>query len=148
MKSGPSSASLLLIFMGVFHKVTTRKNKLLLISINFTLKTSHSCLKKWYTMFSRQMFLFPPLLDDIFFSKFRMCILGAPLGCRQKNMRSWKLPSRSKDMGVIGNSLRIFFSKKHWGKLWENHGTPRNQILDAPPLTISLLEESQGGANW
>ena len=29
------------------------ENKLLLISINFTPKTSHSCLKKWYTMFSR-----------------------------------------------------------------------------------------------
>ena len=26
---------------------------MLLISINFTPKTSHSCLKKWYTMFSR-----------------------------------------------------------------------------------------------
>ena len=29
------------------------ENKLLLISINFTPKTSHSCLKKWYTRFSR-----------------------------------------------------------------------------------------------
>ena len=29
------------------------ENKLLLISINFTPKNSHSCLKKWYTMFSR-----------------------------------------------------------------------------------------------
>ena len=33
------------------------ENKLMLISINFTLKTSHSCLKKWYTMFSRLTFL-------------------------------------------------------------------------------------------
>ena len=31
------------------------ENKLLLISINFTPKTSHSCLKKWYTMFSRKV---------------------------------------------------------------------------------------------
>ena len=29
------------------------ENKLLLISINFTPKTSHSCLEKWYTRFSR-----------------------------------------------------------------------------------------------
>ena len=29
------------------------ENQLLLISINFTPKTSHSCLKKWYTRFSR-----------------------------------------------------------------------------------------------
>ena len=29
------------------------ENKLLLISINFTPKTSHSCLQKWYTGFSR-----------------------------------------------------------------------------------------------
>ena len=32
------------------------ENKLLLISITFTPKTSHSCLKKWYTMFSRLVF--------------------------------------------------------------------------------------------
>ena len=32
------------------------ENKLLLISINFTPKTSHSCLKKWYTRFSRWFF--------------------------------------------------------------------------------------------
>ena len=31
------------------------ENKLLLISINFTPKTSHSCLKLWYTMFSGQV---------------------------------------------------------------------------------------------
>ena len=30
------------------------ENQLLLISINFTPKTSHSCLKKWYTRFSRK----------------------------------------------------------------------------------------------
>ena len=29
------------------------ENQLLLISINFTPKTSHSCLKQWYTRFSR-----------------------------------------------------------------------------------------------
>ena len=29
------------------------ENQLLLISINFTPKTSHSCLKKWYSRFSR-----------------------------------------------------------------------------------------------
>ena len=29
------------------------ENQLLLISINFTPKTSHSCLKKWYTRLSR-----------------------------------------------------------------------------------------------
>ena len=34
-------------------KIYFLENKLLLISINFTPKTSHSCLKKWYTMFSR-----------------------------------------------------------------------------------------------
>ena len=33
--------------------ISCLENKLLLISINFTPKTSHSCLKKWYTMFSR-----------------------------------------------------------------------------------------------
>ena len=33
------------------------ENKLLLISINFTPKTSHSCLKKWYTRFSRYISL-------------------------------------------------------------------------------------------
>ena len=32
------------------------ENKLLLIPINFTPKTSHSCLKKWHTMFSRYVF--------------------------------------------------------------------------------------------
>ena len=31
------------------------ENKLLLISINFTPKTSHSCLKKWYTMVFREL---------------------------------------------------------------------------------------------
>ena len=37
------------------------ENKLLLISINFTPKTSHSCLKKWYVpRFSRQEFGFSP----------------------------------------------------------------------------------------
>ena len=29
------------------------ENQLLLISINFTPKTNHSCLKQWYTRFSR-----------------------------------------------------------------------------------------------
>ena len=33
------------------------ENKLLLISINFTPKTSHSCLKKWYTRFSRWVWI-------------------------------------------------------------------------------------------
>ena len=33
------------------------ENQLLLISINFTSKTSHSCLKKWCTRFSRKLFL-------------------------------------------------------------------------------------------
>ena len=32
------------------------ENQLLLISSNFTPKTSHSCLKKWYTRFSRYAF--------------------------------------------------------------------------------------------
>ena len=32
------------------------ENQLLLISSNFTPKTSHSCLKKWYTRFSRNEF--------------------------------------------------------------------------------------------
>ncbi len=36
-------------------KIPCLENKLLLISINFTPKTSHGCLKKWYTMFSRCM---------------------------------------------------------------------------------------------
>ena len=36
------------------------ENKLLLISINFTPKTSHSCLKKLYTRFSRISFIPPP----------------------------------------------------------------------------------------
>ena len=31
------------------------ENKLLLISINFTPKTSHSCQKEWYTRFSRYL---------------------------------------------------------------------------------------------
>ena len=35
------------------EKTTCLENKLLLISINFTPKTSHSCPKKRYTMFSR-----------------------------------------------------------------------------------------------
>ena len=34
-------------------KQTFLENKLLLISINFTPETSHSCLKLWYTMLSR-----------------------------------------------------------------------------------------------
>ena len=33
------------------------ENKLLLISINFTPKTSHSCLQFWYAMFSRYIHL-------------------------------------------------------------------------------------------
>ena len=33
------------------------ENHLLLISINFTPKTSHSCQKKWYTRFSREAFV-------------------------------------------------------------------------------------------
>ncbi len=33
------------------------ENKLLLISINFTPKTSHSCQKKWYTLFPRYLFV-------------------------------------------------------------------------------------------
>ena len=36
-------------------KIPCLENKLLLISINFTPKTSHGCLNKWYTMFSRCM---------------------------------------------------------------------------------------------
>ena len=36
-----------------FFFILFLENKLLLISINFTPKTSHSCLEKWYTMFSR-----------------------------------------------------------------------------------------------
>ena len=38
------------------------ENKLLLISINFTPKTSHSCLKKWYEFlcFPGMSFWFPP----------------------------------------------------------------------------------------
>ena len=35
------------------NKQPNLENKLLLISINFTPKTSHSCLKKWHTRFSR-----------------------------------------------------------------------------------------------
>jgi len=34
------------------------ENKLLLISINFATKTTHSCLKKWYTMMFSRQFLF------------------------------------------------------------------------------------------
>ena len=34
-------------------KISFLENKFLLIYINFIPKTSHSCLKKWYTMFSR-----------------------------------------------------------------------------------------------
>ena len=37
---------------GLFHPPG---NKLLWISINFSPKTSHSCLKQWYTRFSRQL---------------------------------------------------------------------------------------------
>ena len=33
-------------------KNVSLENQLLFISINFTPKTSHSCLKKWYTRFS------------------------------------------------------------------------------------------------
>ena len=43
------------------------ENKLLLISINFTPKTSHSCLKKWYTRFSRLLLnrgILPVLIWD------------------------------------------------------------------------------------
>ena len=36
------------------RKQSNLENQLLLISINFTPKTSHSCLKKWYTRFSRK----------------------------------------------------------------------------------------------
>ena len=47
----------LLVFGGVYTSKylinNYLENKLLLISINFTPKTSHSCLKLWYTMFSR-----------------------------------------------------------------------------------------------
>ena len=39
------------------------ENQLLLISINFTPKTSHSCLKNWYTRLSR-WFLFPKYLCE------------------------------------------------------------------------------------
>ena len=42
------------------------ENKLLLISINFTPKTSHSCLKKLYTRFSRNKILIPEFQLDIF----------------------------------------------------------------------------------
>ncbi len=37
--------------------VMSLENQLLLISINFTPKTSHSCLKKWYTRFSRSFLI-------------------------------------------------------------------------------------------
>ena len=45
------------------------ENQLLLISINFTPKTSHSCLKKGYTRFSRYMYILyypniPPPKDN------------------------------------------------------------------------------------
>ena len=50
------------------------ENKLLLISINFTPKTSHSCLKKWYTMFSmyiqfqsKSFLIYQPQLQADFF---------------------------------------------------------------------------------
>ena len=48
------------------------ENKLLLISINFTPKTSHSCLKKWYTMFSRKAFYRAPHFNNpIYISRSR-----------------------------------------------------------------------------
>ena len=39
--------------MHIFPDWKYLENQLLLISINFTPKTSHSCLEKWYTRFSR-----------------------------------------------------------------------------------------------
>ena len=39
------------------HNLIILENQLLLISMNFTPKTSHSCLKKWYTRFSRMFLL-------------------------------------------------------------------------------------------
>ncbi len=44
----------------VAKKTTFLENQLLLISINFTPKTSHSCLKKWYTRFFRFGNFIPP----------------------------------------------------------------------------------------
>ena len=40
---------------GTYPEWTYLENQLLLISINFTPKTSHSCQKKWYTRFSRYL---------------------------------------------------------------------------------------------
>ncbi len=42
------------------------ENQLLLISINFTPKTSHSCLKKWYTRFSRLFLVCHSHLSSVF----------------------------------------------------------------------------------
>ena len=39
----------------IFGKHPYLENQLLLISINFTPKTSHSCLKKWYSRLSRML---------------------------------------------------------------------------------------------
>ena len=49
-----NSSNMLEILQLVFSYL---ENKLLLISINFTPKTSHSCLKKWYTIFSRYVLI-------------------------------------------------------------------------------------------
>ena len=90
------------------------ENKLLLISINFTPKTSHSCLRKWYTMLSRQ-----PLFGGTFLSfrvsqggKFRgfpsRLVINQSRFTSPESLCSWTLRCLSKICKSLGVPIGIY----------------------------------------
>ena len=72
-------------------KTTTWKTQLLLISINFTPKTSHSCLTKWYTRFSRH-------IPKCFFQGISLVLRVWQAPSRVWQSNCWSFPSPSEWM--------------------------------------------------
>jgi len=86
------------------------ENKLLLISITFTPKTSHSCLKRWYTMFSRQL-LFECLDSNGFFSNKNLvdmrCLSLKHFGLRFGKLQNFGRPDTNTIWGCYRTALML-----------------------------------------
>ena len=113
------------------------ENKLLLISINFTPKTSHSCLKKWYTRFSRnEEFLHDLKLRPLGSDPVPLCFLMS-FDVIFKSCHSWSL-GPSVNLHLFRSAKEKFWDGpkwRNWG--WQRYRAKTKQQKDVCPEFFS-----------
>ena len=99
-------------WFAIYHSNTQQislENKLLIISMNFIPKSSHSCQNKWYTMFSLSLVLQP---SERFW--LRCLFFGGHL-----HRRSFRQLSNARGRGNVG-SWSVYKSISNHNKGWTN----------------------------